>query len=241
MDVLTPGVDDKHQAFPTHLDDPNSVDKYHGLSEVQKTLAVAADREKSTSFGTFTAIKYYWVAFLWSQYASFGTVLVGYDGSVAGAVISVPAFRQVLGTEINGEYVISAAWQVSSPPNASDGVDCIGRFQRRRSHSFDPGILLLSVLGRQAWVSPFTVFLLTPFRRRGCLLFGCIVSIAAIFLEFFVIPGQNVMWFFGKFINGIAGSIFASTSSSYAIEVSPLKLRGVTTGVVNMYISVGQL
>lgn len=77
--------------------------------------------------------------------------------------------------------------------------------------------------------------------RRGCLLFACIVSIAAIFIEFFVVPQKQVMWFFGKFINGIATSIFASTSSSYAIEVSPLQLRGVTTGAVNLYISVGQL
>ncbi len=49
------------------------------------------------------------------------------------------------------------------------------------------------------------------------------------------------MWFFGKFVNGIACSIFATTSSSYAIEVSPLQLRGVTTGSVNLYIVVGQL
>lgn len=115
MEPLRPGADEKNQTFETrHIDDTHAGEKYTGLSDVQRTLAVAADREKNTSFGTFTAIKYYWVAFLWSQYASLGTVLVGYDGSVAGAVISVPAFRQVLGTEINGEYVISAAWQVSS-------------------------------------------------------------------------------------------------------------------------------
>jgi MFS family permease len=73
------------------------------------------------------------------------------------------------------------------------------------------------------------------------LLFAGIVSIAAIFLEFFVVPQKQVMWFFGKFVNGIACSIFATTSSSYAIEVSPLQLRGVTTGAVNLYIVFGQL
>jgi hypothetical protein len=59
-----------------------------GLSDVQQTLATAAEREKAKSLGTFTAIKYYWVAFLWSQFCSFGTVLVGYDGTV-----STVAFR----------------------------------------------------------------------------------------------------------------------------------------------------
>ena len=78
-------------------------------------------------------------------------------------------------------------------------------------------------------------------RRRGCLFIACIISILAIFVEFFILPGKDVMWFFGKVINGVATSIFASTSSSYAIEVSPLQLRGVTTGLVNFYIAVGQL
>ena len=82
---------------------------------------------------------------------------------------------------------------------------------------------------------------LIQLRRRGSLFIGCIISILAIFIEFFVVPHKNVMWFFGKVVNGVATSIFASTSSSYAIEVSPLQLRGMTTGLVNFYISVGQL
>jgi hypothetical protein len=59
-----------------------------GLSGAQRTLAVAAEQEKSKSLGTFTAIKYYWVAFLWSQYCSFGAILVGYDGTVSRFSVS---------------------------------------------------------------------------------------------------------------------------------------------------------
>jgi hypothetical protein len=55
----------------------------YGLSEAQKTLAAAGEVERAKSLGTFTAIKYYWVAFLWSQYCSVGAVLVGYDGTVS--------------------------------------------------------------------------------------------------------------------------------------------------------------
>jgi hypothetical protein len=55
---------------------------YH-LSETQKTLALAGASERAKSLGTFTAIRYYWVAFLWSQYCSVGAVLVGYDGTVS--------------------------------------------------------------------------------------------------------------------------------------------------------------
>lgn len=53
-----------------------------GLSGAQRTLVLAAEQAKAKPLGTFTAIKYYWVAFLWSQYCSFGAILVGYDGTV---------------------------------------------------------------------------------------------------------------------------------------------------------------
>ena len=62
---------------------PNSAADKAGLSENQQTLVEAAIREKSRNLGTFTAIKYYWVAFLWAQFAAFGTILTGYDGTVS--------------------------------------------------------------------------------------------------------------------------------------------------------------
>ena len=56
-----------------------------GLSVNQQTLIENAIREKSKGLGTFTAIKYYWVAFWWAQFAAFGTILTGYDGTVSRA------------------------------------------------------------------------------------------------------------------------------------------------------------
>jgi hypothetical protein len=67
-----------------------------GLSEAQKTLAVAAVTQKSKNLGTFTAIKYYWVAFLWSQYCSIGALLVGYDGTVSRWEWLVPAGEKLI-------------------------------------------------------------------------------------------------------------------------------------------------
>jgi hypothetical protein len=67
-----------------HIEQPNQP---KGLSDAQANLALAAEQEKAKSLGTFTAIKYYWVAFLWSQFASFGMVLVGYDGTVSRSVL----------------------------------------------------------------------------------------------------------------------------------------------------------
>jgi hypothetical protein len=63
-----------------HVDNTHGHDE--GLSGAQRTLVLAAEQAKAKPLGTFTAIKYYWVAFLWSQYCSFGAILVGYDGTV---------------------------------------------------------------------------------------------------------------------------------------------------------------
>ena len=61
-----------------------------GLSENQQTLVEAAILAKSKKLGTFTAIKFYWIAFLWAQFAAFGTILTGYDGTVS---FSAPLFH----------------------------------------------------------------------------------------------------------------------------------------------------
>ena len=198
----------EHSEFP-NLYNVNDA----GLSDAQKTLANAAVQQKAKPLGTFTAIQYYWVAFLWSQYASFGAILNGYDGTVTGAILSVPSFRETLGNYADGQYIVPANWQVG----------------------FNVGGTVASILG-----SLFYPYIGDRFGRRGCLLFASVISICAVFIEFFVVPQRQVMWFFGKFINGFALSIYASTSSSYAIEVSPLQLRGVTTGSVNLYVVVGQ-
>jgi len=48
------------------------------------------------------------------------------------------------------------------------------------------------------------------------------------------------MWFLGRSINGIGCGIYATVSSAYCAEVSPLPLRGITTGGVNFWIVIGQ-
>lgn len=81
---------DEKKADFEHVDQTGAA-QANGLSEAQRNLALAAEAEKAKSLGTFTAIKYYWVAFLWSQFASFGMILVGYDGTVrSSSPCSVP-------------------------------------------------------------------------------------------------------------------------------------------------------
>jgi len=69
---------------------------------------------------------------------------------------------------------------------------------------------------------------------------ACIISVAAIFLEVFCIHESQVMFFLGRSFNGFGGGIFVTVASSYCAEISPLQLRGITTGAVNEWIVVGQ-
>ncbi len=69
--------------LPVHLEHLDRLPDNTDLSEAQRTLAFAGDNERAKNLGTFSAIKYYWVAFLWAQYFSLGAALVGYDGTVS--------------------------------------------------------------------------------------------------------------------------------------------------------------
>jgi len=147
------------------------------------------------------------------MYASIGAAIGGYDTTVAGSVLSIPTFRRDLGIEIDGQLVVSAAWQ----------------------SGFNAGTQIGTMLGAftTGWLSD-------RIGRRGSLLVASIISIIAIFLEFLVVPHKQIMFFFGRSVNGYAGGIFSTIASSYCAEVSPLALRGITTGAVNFWIVIGQ-
>lgn len=72
--------------------------------------------------------------------------------------------------------------------------------------------------------------------RRGATALASFVSITAIFIQFFTPPHANGMLLVGKLINGYALGMYVSSASSYCAEISPLALRGITTGSVNLWI-----
>lgn len=77
---------------------------------------------------------------------------------------------------------------------------------------------------------------LTLASRRGATALASFVSITAIFIQFFTPPHANGMLLVGKLINGYALGMYVSSASSYCAEISPLALRGITTGSVNLWI-----
>ena len=124
-------VDEKHLN-----DEVNTETKAGQLSANQQTLVDAAVRQKSKNLGTFTAIRHYWIAFLWAQFAAFGTILTGYDGTVSGRFLPsslpdgdrLPApcsqyqlfdRHSVSRSMVNGSYRLRGKCVLFPPPNGN--------------------------------------------------------------------------------------------------------------------------
>ena len=75
--------------------------------------------------------------------------------------------------------------------------------------------------------------------RRMTIGIACVISIGAVFVQFFSPPHKNAALLIGKLVNGFALGIFVACASSYCAEISPLALRGITTGSVNLWIVSG--
>ncbi|RSH91961.1 hypothetical protein EHS25_009331 [Saitozyma podzolica] len=175
------------------------------------TLIQAAKEEHS--YTPLTAIRKYWRAFVWCMFMNIGALLWGYDAQIGGATLSVPSFRRDFGYTYDGQYVLPASWQ-----SAFNSVSSIGGMF---------GGLSLGIVAER-------------FGRRGATALASFVSITAIFIQFFTPPHANGMLLVGKLINGYALGMYVSSASSYCAEISPLALRGITTGSVNLWIVIGQ-
>ncbi|KAK4684598.1 MFS transporter, SP family, general alpha glucoside:H+ symporter, partial [Tremellales sp. Uapishka_1] len=190
--------------------------------EIAKEVTGGTDREASRPRGTtyeahamspFQAIKIYHRAALWCLFGGLGALLWGYDAQISGGTLSIPAFRRDFGTIYEGSPLLPARWQ-----SALNSASSIG------------GIFGGLTLG---WLAD-------KLGRRSVLGVACIVSLAAVFIQFFSTPHRNAQLLVGKLINGYSLGLFVSGASNYAAELSPVALRGVTTASVNLLIVLGQ-
>lgn len=68
-------------------------------------------------------------------------------------------------------------------------------------------------------------YIANRFGRRLALGAACCVSYAAIFAQVFA--NQNGVLLLGKLLNGLSLGSYLTISSSYAVEVCPIKLGGI--------------
>ncbi|EIW69483.1 hypothetical protein TREMEDRAFT_30458, partial [Tremella mesenterica DSM 1558] len=168
------------------------------------------------SVGACEFIIFIWIleiVLLMNMFICIGGLLWGYDAQISGGTLSVPYFRRDFGGVYNDQFVLPARWQ-----SALNSVSSIG------------GMFAGLSIG---WVADLI-------GRRGSVGCACLISISAVFIQFFTPSHVNGMLLAGKLINGFALGMFVSTASSYCSEISPLALRGITTGSVNLWIVIGQ-
>jgi MFS family permease len=137
-------------------------------------------------------------------------IVVGFDNQAGGSVLSVPEFRKQFGLIFDGQYILSARWQ-----SAIQG-----------------GPTAVTVLGLLSGS-----FLADKFGKKKIITLGLCISVVAIGIEY---ASKSIAVFFnGKMINGYALGIFLGLCLSYTAEISPLPMRGISTGCMNIAQCIG--
>ncbi|OCK84182.1 MFS sugar transporter-like protein [Lepidopterella palustris CBS 459.81] len=161
---------------------------------------------------TWNAVKEYKKALLWASFVALSAIMWGYDVLIGAGLLSSPKFRQDFGYEYKGAWVLQAKWQI-----AFNTASSVGGFV---------GCLAMG-------------YIADHFGRRLALGAACCVSCAAIFAQVFA--NQNGVLLLGKLLNGLSLGSYLTISSSYAAEVCPIVLRGLSTSGVNLFMGIGQL
>jgi SP family general alpha glucoside:H+ symporter-like MFS transporter len=144
------------------------------------------------------------------------------------STISIATFERDFGYEFEGSYIISSRWQIGF-----NSASYIGQFF---------GAIISGNMADR-------------FGKRLTLGGACVLSIAAVFVQVFA--RSSVVLLIGKvhdfshhiviwltnsqLLNGVTLGTFLTIPSSYAAEICPVEIRGLTTSGVQLLISVGQL
>lgn len=152
-------------------------------------------------------------AILWCCYALFTCIMYGYDVLAGAIVIAIARFRQDYGSPFEGAYVIPAKWQL-----AFTGA------------SF-AGLIVSSVI---------TGFCAKRFGRQVCMAGAYMITVLAVFLQFFS-DGSLRIFCVSKFFTGMPLGTFITIAPTYCSEIAPLVVRSTTTAAVSWCSTFGQL
>ncbi|KAH7112489.1 general substrate transporter [Dendryphion nanum] len=195
-------------------DKPNDVkvESLH-IDDIEASITKPQHVKVDEKLTAFQSIKAFPVATAWCCYMLFICIMWGYDGLAGAIVLSIPRFRQDYGYPYNGDYVVSANWQLG----------------------FTSASLFGLIFGGAA-----TGYLSERWGQKICVSVAYVLTIAGVFAQWFS-PGDLPLFFAGKLLTGIPLGVFLTVAPIYTSEVAPPALRGAMVAAVNFSIVVGQL
>jgi sugar porter (SP) family MFS transporter len=162
---------------------------------------------------TFTeAVKLYPKAIGWSAFVSIGVIMLAFDPQLVGNLYSTPQFQRDFGYMYEGDYIISAPWQM--------------------------GLSMGNPVGQVVGA----LFAAYPMERYGRKLTYsvCVLLVAGlVFIQFFARDIRLLLA--GELLAGLVLGMFVVIAPAYASEVCPLALRGHLSSFVNLCFVMGQL
>ena len=176
----------------------------------------ANDHEQNMSM--LYAIRYYYVAFIWAVIMAAPIIMEGYETALVPSFFSYGPFRDVYGEYYGptGIKIIHPSWQSAITVAAASG----------------------QLLG--LWWAPM---LLNRVGYRWCTVVG--LFWVGIFLQVgfwsAYVKYELAAFFCGEFLLGIPWGLFQAITLPYASDITPLKLKGPATTMINIFWLIGQL
>lgn len=176
----------------------------------------ANDHEQNMSI--VYAIRYYYVALIWAATMAAPIIMEGYETALVPSFFSYGPFREEYGQPYGPIRIklIHPSWQSGITVAAAAG----------------------QLLG--LWVAPM---LLNVVGYRCCTAFGLVwvgVFLQAGFWSSYI-KHKLAMFLCGEFLLGIPWGLFQAITLPYASDITPLKLKGPATTMINIFWLIGQL
>lgn len=175
----------------------------------------ASDHEQKMSM-RYT-VKYYKPALFWAALMAAPIIMEGYETALVPSFMSLKTFKDTYGKDIGAEEKsIPAIWQSSITIAAAIGQ--IG------------GLL----------VAPRLV---NRFGYRLCTMGGLVWAACCLMIGFWStqVGPKLHMYLAGEFLLGIPWGLFQGITLPYASDITPLKLKGPATTMINIFWLIGQL
>ncbi|CAK7199396.1 hypothetical protein SEUCBS139899_002075 [Sporothrix eucalyptigena] len=194
----------------TKVDIPAEATAVGGYEATAGTVLAITPREEQLTF--HQALKTHTKAIAWSAYVSVGVIMLAFDPQLLGNLYAITQFATDFGQLVDGEYVISAAWQT--------------------------GLSMGNPVG-QVVGAMFAAYPMEWYGRKKT--FGACVLLTGglVFIQFFARSLQVLL--VGELLGGLVLGMYVVIAPAYASEVCPTSLRGHMTSFVNLCFVIGQL